>query len=79
MQPIDIKPDSYAEYSVESNEKGPKFQLNDHVRISKCKNIFAKWYTPNLLEKVFVISKIENTVPWTYVIVGRRLIKKTSE
>ena len=79
MQPIDIKPDSYAEYSVESNEKDPKFQLNDHVRISKCKNIFAKWYTPNWLEKVFVISKIENTVPWTHVIVGRRLIKKTSE
>ena len=42
MQHIDIKPDSYAEYSVESNEKDPKFQLNDHVRISKCKNIFAK-------------------------------------
>ena len=79
MQHIDIKPDSYAEYSVESNEKDPKFQLNDHVRISKCKNIFAKWYTPNWLEKVFVISKIENTVPWTHVIVGRRLIKKTSE
>ena len=79
MQRIDIKPDSYAEYSVESNEKDPKFQLNDHVRISKCKNIFAKWYTPNWLEKVFVISKIENTVPWTHVIVGRRLIKKTSE
>ena len=79
MQRIDIKPDSYAEYSVESNEKDPKFQRNDHVRISKCKNIFAKWYTPNWLEKVFVISKIENTVPWTHVIVGRRLIKKTSE
>ena len=42
MQPIDIKPDSYAEYSVESNEKGPKFQHNDHGIISKCKNIFAK-------------------------------------
>ena len=42
MKPIDVKPDSYAEYSVESNEKNPKFQVSDHVRISKYKNIFAK-------------------------------------
>ena len=32
------------------------------------KKIFAKGYTPNWLEEVFVISKIKNTVPWTYVI-----------
>ena len=36
-----------------------KFKVGDRVRISKYKNIFAK---------VFVISKIKNTVPWTYVI-----------
>ena len=35
------------------------------MRISKYKNIFAKGYTPNLSEEVFVIK---NTVPWTYVI-----------
>ena len=29
---------------------------------------FAKGYTANLSEEVFVISKIKNTVPWTYVI-----------
>ena len=38
------------------------------VRISKYKNISTKGYTPNLSEEVFVISKIKNTVPWTYVI-----------
>ena len=32
------------------------------------KNIFAKGYIPNWYEEVFVISKIKNTVPWTYVI-----------
>ena len=42
--------------------------LNDHVRISKYKNIFAKGYTPNYSEKAFVIKKVKNTVPWTYVI-----------
>ena len=32
------------------------------------KNIFAKGYTLNWPEDVFVISKIKNAVPWTYVI-----------
>ena len=68
MKPIDIKSNSYPEYNVDSNNKDPKFKIGDHVRISKYKNIFAKGYTPNWSEKVFVISKIKNTVPWTYVI-----------
>ena len=33
--------------------------------MSKCKNIFAKGYTPNWSEKFFVISKIKNTLPCT--------------
>ena len=65
---LDIKLDSYSVYNVESNEKDPKFKAGDHVRISKYKNIFAKVYTPNWYEEVFAISKIKNTVPWTYVI-----------
>ena len=43
-------------------------QVGDHVRISKCKNIFAKGYMPNWSEEIFVIKKIKNTVPWTYII-----------
>ena len=38
------------------------------VRISKCQNIFAKSYVPNWSQEVFVINKVKNTVPWTYVI-----------
>ena len=68
IKPIDIKLDSYSVYNVESNEKDPKFKAGDHVRISKYENIFAKVYTPNWYEEVFAISKIKNTVPWTYVI-----------
>ena len=37
------------------------------VNISKYKNIFAKDYTPNCSEEVFVIKKVNN-VPWTYEI-----------
>ena len=50
------------------NDKGPKFKVNDHVTISKYKNIFTKGYTPNWSEEIFVVNKIKNTVPWAYVI-----------
>ena len=43
-------------------------KVGDRVRISKYKNIFAKRYVPNWSEEVFVIKKVTNTVPWTYVI-----------
>ena len=68
IKPIDVTSDSYAEYNEDSNEKDPKFKVGDHVRISKYKNIFAKGYTQNWSEEVFVVSKIKETVPWTYVI-----------
>ena len=45
-------------------------KVGDLVRISKYKNIFAKGYTQSWSEEVFVVCKIKNTVPWTYVIRG---------
>ena len=63
MKPIDVKTYSYAEYNVDSNERDPEFQVSNHVRISKYKNIFAKEYAPNWSKEVFVISRIKNTVP----------------
>ena len=35
--------------------------------VPKYKNNFAKEYTPNWSEEVFVIKKVKNIVPWTYV------------
>ena len=52
----------YAEYKEDFNKKDPKFKVIDYVRISKYKNIFAKGYTPNWSEEVFIVSKIKNTV-----------------
>ena len=69
LKPIDVKSDSFAEYNEDSNEKDPKFKVNDHVKISKYKNIFAKGYAPYWSEEVFVIKKIKNTVLWTYLFV----------
>ena len=62
MKPIDVTNDSYAEYSEDSNKKGPKYKVNDHVRISKYKNIFAEGYVLNWSEEVFIVNEIKNTV-----------------
>ena len=67
IKPINIKDNTYINFEKEVNNKDPKFKVVDYVRISKYKNIFAKGYMPNWSE-VFIISKIKNTVPWTYVI-----------
>ena len=68
IKPINVKGNTYIDFGKENNDKDPKFQVGDHVRISKHKNIFAKGYTPNWPEEVFVIKKVKNAVPWTYVI-----------
>ena len=68
MKPIDVTSDSYAAYNEDSIVTKPKFKVGDRVRISKYKNIFAKGYTQNWSEEVFIVSKIKNTVRWTYVI-----------
>ena len=65
MKPINVKDNTYIDFDKEVNDKDPKFQVGDDVRISKYKNIFTKGYTPNWSEEVFVIKKVKNTVPWT--------------
>ena len=68
MKPIDVKDNTYIDFGKAVNDKDSKFKVGNHVRISKYKNIFAKGCTPNWSEEVFVIKKIKDTVPWTYVI-----------
>ena len=63
MKPIDVKDNTYINTSKKINYKDPKFEVGDRVRISKCKNIFAKGYMPNWSEEVFVIKKVKNTIP----------------
>ena len=65
---VDVRTTSYAEYNEDSSKKDSKFKVSDYVRISKDKNIFAKGYNPSWSEELFVVSKIKNIVPWTYVI-----------
>ena len=59
MKPIDVKDNNKRVYIDEHHEK-------DRVRISKFKNIFAKLYTPNWSKEIFIVDKINDTVPYTY-------------
>ena len=63
LKPVYVKDNAYIDSTKEGNDKDPKFRVNDHVRISRSKNIFAKGYTRNWSEEIFVIKIVKNTVP----------------
>ena len=65
MKPKDVKNNKRV-YINEHNEKDSRFKVGDRVRISKFKNIFAKGYTPNWSKEIFIVDKINDTVPYTY-------------
>ena len=65
MKPIDVKNNKRV-YIDEHNEKDSRFKVGDRVRISKFKNIFAKGYTSNWSSEIFIVDKINDTVPYTY-------------
>ena len=44
---VDVENNTYIDFKNDVNDVDPKFKVGDHVRISKCKNIFAKRYMPN--------------------------------
>ena len=57
MKLVDVKSNTYIDFNKENNKEGPKFEVADHVRISKYKNIFRKCYVPNWSEEVLAIKK----------------------
>ena len=40
MRHVDVKLSTYIDVNKENNEKDPKFEVGDHVRISEYKSIF---------------------------------------
>ena len=66
MKPIDVGDNNKRLYIDEHNEKDSRFKVGDRVRISKFKSIFAKGYTPNWSSEIFIVDKINDTVPYTY-------------
>ena len=76
MKPIDVRDTTKSSslernnnkrvYIDKHNEKRSRFKVGDRVRISKFKNIFAKGYTPNWSKEIFIVDKINDTVPYIY-------------
>ena len=65
-KPIDVGDNNKRVYIDEHNEKDSRFKVGDRVRISRYKNIFAKGYTPNWSTEIFIVDKVNDTVPYTY-------------
>ena len=59
MKPVGAKSSTYIDSNKEINDKALKFKIGDVIRILKFKNIYAKGYTPNWYEEVFVIKKLK--------------------
>ena len=56
MKPIDVRDNNKRVYIDEHNEKDNRFKVGDRVRI----------YTPNWSSGIFIVDKINDTVPYTY-------------
>ena len=65
MKPVDVKDGNKRIYIDENNKIDSRFKIDDRVRISKFKNIFANGYTPNWSREIFIANKINDTVPYT--------------
>ena len=73
MKPVEVNKSNEAQVAKllatsKTSIKKPKFQVGDYVRLSRYKNIFEKGYTGNWTEEIFLIDKVKNTVPITYVL-----------
>ena len=66
IKPIDVGDNNKRVYIDEHNEKNSRFKVGHRVRISKFKNIFAKGYAPNWSSEIFIVDKVNDTVPYTY-------------
>ena len=66
MKPKDVKGVNKRVYIDEYIKKNARYNVGNRVRISKFKNILAKGYTPNWSREIFIINKINDTVPYTY-------------
>ena len=56
MKPIDVKNNKKV-YIDEHNEKDSKFKVGDRIR--------TKRYAPNWSSEIFIVNKINDTVPYT--------------
>ena len=63
MTNVGLKSNIYINSSKEIIDEDSKSELDDFVRISKYKSIFAKGHVINWPEEVFVTKNVKNTMP----------------
>ena len=63
MKPVDVMPNKYIDFCIEKNVKDSKFEVADHVRISKYENILQKLMFQISLKK-FLWLKMPKTKRW---------------
>ena len=68
MKPVNVKSNTYINSTKKLMTKILNLELVVLLEYQNIKIFFAIEYVPNWSEKVFVINKVKNTVPWTYVI-----------
>ena len=56
MKPIDVKSNIYIDFNVQNIDKDAKFQVFDHLRISKYRKLFAKRLHSKLVRFSLLIS-----------------------
>ena len=67
----------HIDLNKENKKEGPKFKVNDNVRISQ---VFLQKVTFQIdLKKFFMILKVKNTVLWTYMLLMVSMVTKYLE
>ena len=52
MKPFDVKSNIFIDFDVEQTiDAYPKLKVGNHIRISKCKDIFTNNFIPNWSEE----------------------------
>ena len=57
MKLVNVRLYIHIDVHKENNKEGPKFKVDDNIRISKYKNILAKGYVPNW--RSFCLKKLK--------------------
>lgn len=72
MKPIDVSPDNAVLVRetlyghIKPITKPSSIQPGDQVRITKSRMVFKKSYLPSWSEEIFTVSRVLNTIPYTY-------------
>ena len=59
MKPVDVKDNNYINFDKEVNDKDPKLQVGDRVKMSIYKNIFVKGHALIGQKKFLLLSQLK--------------------